>query len=91
MCRATIRFSSVGTTQTDTAEPGRDRRGPPAAGWGLPEGWTLVQDHPRRGLVVLPAAGGDKQEVLTWLLEAGMVLSVVRLTGQWQAEVHLPL
>jgi len=61
------------------------------AGSGLPEGWTLVQDHPRRGLVVLPAPGADKQAVLTWILEAGMVLSVVRLTGQWQAEVHLPL
>src|SRR5438105_7457149 len=28
--RATIRFSSVGSTQTDTAERGREMRGPPA-------------------------------------------------------------
>jgi hypothetical protein len=62
-----------------------------SAGSGLPEGWALVQDHPRRGLVVTPAPGADKGEVLAWLLEAGMVLSPVRLTGQWHAEVHLPL
>jgi hypothetical protein len=62
-----------------------------SAGSGLPEGWTVVQDHPRRGLVVTPPPGADQGEVLSWLLEAGMVLSSVRLTGQWQAEVHLPL
>jgi hypothetical protein len=61
-----------------------------SAGWGLPEGWRLVQDHPRRGLVVAPAPGADKGQVLSWLLEAGMVLSAVRLTGEWNAEVHLP-
>ena len=27
------------------------------AGLALPEDWKLVQDHPRRGLVVAPAAG----------------------------------
>jgi hypothetical protein len=62
-----------------------------STGLTLPEGWVLVQDHPRRGLVVAPAPGADKSAVLSWLLEAGMVLSVVRLTGEWQAEVHLPL
>ena len=61
------------------------------AGLALPEGWALVQDHVRRGLVVAPAAGADSSAVLSWLLEAGTILSVVRLTGEWQAEVHLPL
>jgi hypothetical protein len=61
-----------------------------SAGLTLPDGWALVQDHPRRGLVVAPASAADKSSVLSWLLEAGMVLSVVRLTGEWQAEVHLP-
>jgi len=60
------------------------------SGLGLPDGWRLVQDHPRRGLVVAPAPEADHEEVLTWILEAGMVLSAVRLTGDWQAEVHLP-
>jgi hypothetical protein len=60
------------------------------AGLALPEGWKLVQDHPRRGLVVAPARGTDCESVLSWLLEAGTILSAVRLTGDWQAEVHLP-
>jgi hypothetical protein len=57
---------------------------------GLPEGWRLVQDHPRRGLVVALPSGADNAAALTWILEAGSVLSVVRLTGEWQAEAHLP-
>jgi hypothetical protein len=60
------------------------------AGLVLPEGWKLVQDHPRRGLVVAPARGADSESMLAWLLEAGTILSAVRLTGDWQAEVHLP-
>jgi hypothetical protein len=60
------------------------------AGLVLPEGWKLVQDHPRRGLVVAPARGAGSESVLGWLLEAGTILSAVRLTGDWQAEVHLP-
>jgi len=62
-----------------------------SAGLTLPDGWTLVQDHPRRGLVVTPAPGTDNEAVLSWLVEAGTILSVVRLTGDWQGEVHLPL
>jgi hypothetical protein len=61
-----------------------------AAGQALPAGWRLVQDHPRRGLVVAPAPGADNSEVLVWILEAGMVLSAIRLTGSWHAEVRLP-
>ena len=60
------------------------------AGVGLPDGWRLVQDHPRRGLVVAPAPEAGHRDVLAWILEAGMVLSAVRLTGDWHAEVHLP-
>jgi len=62
-----------------------------SSGLALPEGWKLVQDHPRRGLIVTPAPGAPHQDVLTWILEAGAVLSAVRLTGEWLAEVHLPL
>ena len=60
------------------------------AGVGLPEGWRLVQDHPRRGLVVTPAADANRADVIAWILEAGMVLSAIRLTGNWDAEVRLP-
>ena len=58
---------------------------------GLPEGWRLVQDHPRRGLVAEPASGDTHSTVLGWLLEAGTLLSAVRLTGAWQATVHHPV
>jgi hypothetical protein len=62
-----------------------------SAGLALPEGWRLAQDHPRRGLVVTPTSGAPHGDVLTWILEAGAVLSAVRLTGEWRAEVSLPL
>ena len=60
------------------------------AGCGLPDGWRMVQDHPRRGLVVAPSPDARHAEVLGWLLEASTVLSAVRLTGEWRAEVFLP-
>jgi len=59
------------------------------AGLGLPPGWGLVQDHPRRGLVVTPAPHADRGDVLRWLLEVGETLSAVPLTGRWKAEIHL--
>ncbi len=62
-----------------------------AAGVPVPEGWRLAQDHPRRGLVVNPPAGEAHEVVLAWILEVGAVLSAVRLTGEWRAEVFLPL
>lgn len=59
-----------------------------ALGIPLPDGWRAVQDHPRRGLVVRPVPGATHAEELSWLLEVGTALSVVRLTGTWTAEVH---
>ena len=60
-----------------------------AAGLGLGAGWRLVQDHPRRGLVVAPASDADRSDVLRWLLSVGELLSTVPLTGHWKAEAHL--
>jgi hypothetical protein len=57
-------------------------------GVSLPRGWRSVQDHPRRGLVVLAPAGTAHAEELAWLLQAGTALSSVRLSGQWRAEIH---
>jgi hypothetical protein len=54
----------------------------------VPSGWRTVQDHPRRGLVVLAPVGTAHSEELDWLLSAGTALSRVRLTGEWVAEVH---
>ncbi|HUY64887.1 MAG TPA: hypothetical protein VMV14_10285 [Acidimicrobiales bacterium] len=57
-------------------------------GVALPEGWRWVQDHPRRGLVVLTPPGTAHAEQLRWLLEAGTVLSTIALTGKWRALVY---
>jgi hypothetical protein len=61
------------------------------AGVAIPEGWRIVQDHPRRGLIVNPPPDAPHHDVLAWTLEAGAALSAVRLSGEWRAEVHLPL
>ena len=56
----------------------------------VPAGWTVSQDHPRRGLIVHPAPGTPDEAVLRWLVAAGEALAMVPLTGMWKAEVHLP-
>lgn len=56
----------------------------------VPSGWRVLQDHARRGLIVLPSGGASASEVLDWMLRAGAALAVVPLTGTWQARVYLP-
>lgn len=56
----------------------------------LPAQWRWVQDSPRRGLVVRPPLDTAHVEVLDWLLRAGALLTTVPLTGEWQAEIHVP-
>lgn len=56
----------------------------------VPTGWTVRQDHVKRGLIVRPAAGTTHDEVLAWMLAAGAALSVVPLTGRWKARFYLP-
>ena len=53
----------------------------------LPDGWLVRQDHPRRGLVVVPPddAGHDLDGDLAWLLRAAGALCPVRRTGEWRA------
>ena len=57
-------------------------------GLAMPEGWRWVQDHPRRGLVVLTPVGTPYATQLQWLLDAGVALSGVPLTGDWRALVY---
>jgi len=62
-----------------------------AAGMPLPAGWRMMQDHPRRGLVLaVPASSApdDLDELLVWLLRAGRELSTVPLNGFWLATIH---
>jgi len=58
-------------------------------GLGVPEAWTIVQDHPRRGFVAaLPDGDGHPAATLEWLLAAATALATVPLTGRWRAEIH---
>jgi len=61
-----------------------------AGGVAIPDDWRLVQDHPRRGLVLALAPDTPHGVVVAWLLEAAAVLSALRLSGDWRAEIHLP-
>jgi len=62
-----------------------------AAGLGLPPGWRLGGDHPRRGLVVRVPTTASDREVLTWALSVGTRLCAVPTTGTWRAEVYQPM
>ena len=62
------------------------------SGVTVPAGWRVLQDHPRRGLVIaVPVAETtsvhDHDEVLIWLLAAGSVLTTVPLSGHWLATI----
>ena len=56
----------------------------------VPVGWTVGQDHPRRGLLVHPPVGTSEDDILRWLVAAGAALAMVPLTGLWKADIHLP-
>jgi hypothetical protein len=57
-------------------------------GMPLPQGWRWVQDHPRRGLVVVTPLGTPHDQQLQFLLDAGTALAKVPLTGDWLALVY---
>lgn len=61
-----------------------------AEGLALPEGWQVVQDHVRRGLVVRLDDPLDVPAALAFALRAGTLLCPVPTTGRWLAEVHRP-
>lgn len=56
----------------------------------IPSGWRVVQDHPRRGLVVRVPAGVADNDVLRWLVDVGTLLCPVPMGDQWVAELHQP-
>jgi hypothetical protein len=60
-----------------------------AAGHPVPEGWVVLQDHSKRGLVVAVPPAVAHAEVLGWLLRATTVLSTVPLDRDWRAAVYL--
>lgn len=58
------------------------------AGHPVPAGWSVTQDHSRKGLVVVVPPAADDADVLSWLLTAAEHLSVVPLLGGWRASVY---
>jgi hypothetical protein len=73
--------------------------GPKAVGmlaeWGapVPEGWRVLQDHPKRGLVVVVPStteAGELDRVLAWLLRAAGALCSWPRTGEWRAHCYIP-
>jgi hypothetical protein len=57
-------------------------------GHPVPDGWIVVQDHVRKGLVVSLPEGVAAEEALGWVVRAARLLSTVPLTGQWRAAVY---
>lgn len=57
-------------------------------GHPVPEGWTVVQDHVRKGLVLHLPPDLPPADALRWLLRAATVLTTVPLLGGWRASVY---
>ena len=57
------------------------------AGHPVPEGWYVVQDNPKRGLVVQVPDTEGHDAVLAWLLKAAAILANVPMTGDWRARI----
>ena len=57
-------------------------------GHPVPDGWVVVQDHVRKGLVVALPEGTDIADALTWLLRAARLLSTIPLSGGWRAAIY---
>ena len=56
-------------------------------GVAVPEEWYVVNDHPKRGLVVR-TYGSPVEDVLRWLVDAASVLCPLPITGPWLAQVR---
>lgn len=54
----------------------------------VPDGWVVVQDHVRKGLVVAVPPEVGAAEALTWLLQATKVLSTIPIAGGWRASIY---
>lgn len=50
--------------------------------------WVVMQDHPRRGLIVAIPPADPHDVVLAWMLRAAATLAPMPLTGEWLALVY---
>jgi hypothetical protein len=58
------------------------------AGTPIPQGWKLLSDHPKRGLVIELPEGVEPAKVVQWLVRAARALSPMELPQRWVAAVH---
>jgi hypothetical protein len=59
----------------------------------VPDGWRVLQDHPKRGLVVAmppPTTQDQLDHALGWLLRATATLCSWPRTGEWRAACYRP-
>jgi hypothetical protein len=59
-----------------------DRRHP------VPEGWVVLQDFSKKGLVVAVPPEVPHADVVDWLLGAANALTRIPLTGTWRAAIY---
>jgi hypothetical protein len=57
-------------------------------GHPVPDGWVVVQDHVRKGLVVALPETAAPSDALAWLLRAARLLSTIPLQGEWRATIY---
>lgn len=57
-------------------------------GHPVPDGWIVVQDHVRKGLVVALPETVAAEDALNWLLRAARLLATVPLQGRWRATIY---
>lgn len=59
-------------------------------GHPIPDGWVVVQDHVRKGMVVALPEQVGAADALEWLLRAARLLSTIPLMGGWRAAIYEP-
>lgn len=57
-------------------------------GHPVPDGWAVVQDHVRKGLVVAVPDTVTPADALRWLLRAARLLSTIPIAGGWRAAIY---
>ena len=57
-------------------------------GMRLPDGWRVVADNARRGLVLELPPDYDVAATVRWLLDAAALVTPFDLPDEWVAEVH---
>lgn len=77
---------------------GLQHGGGPRAMWRLrdgglvrPDGWKVLGDHPKRGLVLELPADESPEDTLDWVLRAAVMLTPIELPSAWRAGLfHRP-